>query len=88
MVVTGNLKRATPRSGTSFSAEANQGEVGAGAQATRPLLVVGSSHQGEEEILLDVFMTLKKQFPDLQLAVAPRHPERFTEVGSYCKVRV
>ena len=80
VVVTGNLKRATPRPGTGFSAEANQGEVGAGAPAKRPLLVAGSSHQGEEEILLGVFMTLKKQFPDLQLAVAPRHPERFAEV--------
>ena len=80
VVVTGNLKRTAPRPGTGHAEEPSQGEVAAGAQAKRPLLVVGSSHQGEEEILLDVFMTLKKQFPDLQLAVAPRHPERFAEV--------
>jgi 3-deoxy-D-manno-octulosonic-acid transferase len=85
VIVTGNLKRAAPRPGTSNAVEANQGEVAAGAQAKRPLLVVGSSHQGEEEILLGVFMTLKKQFPDLQLAVAPRHPERFAEVEKLLK---
>ena len=85
VIVTGNLKRAVPRPGTSNAEEASQGEVAAGAQAKRPLLVVGSSHQGEEEILLGVFMSLKKQFPDLQLAVAPRHPERFAEVEKLLK---
>jgi 3-deoxy-D-manno-octulosonic-acid transferase len=44
------------------------------------LLVVGSSHRGEEEILLDVFITLKAIFPNLQLVLAPRHPQRFSEV--------
>jgi 3-deoxy-D-manno-octulosonic-acid transferase len=44
------------------------------------LLVAGSSHRGEEEILLEVFMSLKRQFPDLRLVLAPRHPQRFGEV--------
>ncbi|HEY7556120.1 MAG TPA: 3-deoxy-D-manno-octulosonic acid transferase [Candidatus Binatia bacterium] len=78
--VTGNLKRAAPMAGAGYDTEAAHGEGAPGTQAQRPLLVVGSSHQGEEEILLGVFISLKKRFPDLQLAVAPRHPERFAEV--------
>jgi 3-deoxy-D-manno-octulosonic-acid transferase len=43
-------------------------------------LVAGSTHAGEEKILLDVYATLKREFPALQLALAPRHPERFADV--------
>jgi 3-deoxy-D-manno-octulosonic-acid transferase len=45
-----------------------------------PLLIVGSSHRGEEEILLKVFISLKQQFTNLQMVLAPRHPQRFAEV--------
>lgn len=48
-------------------------------------LVVGSSHRGEEEILIDAFTTLKRRFPRLQLVLAPRHPERFAEVEKLLK---
>ncbi|MFQ5542304.1 MAG: 3-deoxy-D-manno-octulosonic acid transferase, partial [Candidatus Binatia bacterium] len=46
----------------------------------RRFLVAGSTHRGEEEILLDVFLSLKSEFPDLLLVLAPRHPQRFGEV--------
>jgi 3-deoxy-D-manno-octulosonic-acid transferase len=49
------------------------------------LLVAGSSHRGEEEILLEAFRSLKQRFPDLQMVLAPRHPERFTEVERLLK---
>jgi len=45
-----------------------------------PLLVVGSSHRGEEAIFIEAFVYLKQRFPGLQMALAPRHPERFAEV--------
>jgi 3-deoxy-D-manno-octulosonic-acid transferase len=41
---------------------------------------VGSSHQGEEEIVCAAFKTLKQQFPGLRMILAPRHPQRFAEV--------
>lgn len=44
------------------------------------LLVAGSSHRGEEEILLEAFRYLKQRFPDFQMVLAPRHPQRFAEV--------
>jgi 3-deoxy-D-manno-octulosonic-acid transferase len=44
------------------------------------LWVVGSSHQGEEEIVLAAFACLKRRFPRLRLVLAPRHPQRFHDV--------
>jgi 3-deoxy-D-manno-octulosonic-acid transferase len=46
-----------------------------------PLLVIGSSHRGEEEMVLQAFLTLRGEFPDLQMVLAPRHPQRFLEVA-------
>jgi len=49
------------------------------------LFVAGSTHGGEEEIILTAFKKLSKKFPGLRLAIAPRHPERFTEVEGLIK---
>ncbi|MFH1021971.1 MAG: glycosyltransferase N-terminal domain-containing protein [Planctomycetota bacterium] len=46
----------------------------------RPVLVAGSTHPGEEEILLDAFAALRKEFPTLAMIVAPRRTERAAEV--------
>jgi 3-deoxy-D-manno-octulosonic-acid transferase len=51
----------------------------------RCLLVAGSSHRGEEEILLNAFRSLKRRFPDFQMILAPRHPQRFPEVERLLK---
>jgi 3-deoxy-D-manno-octulosonic-acid transferase len=51
------------------------------------LLVVGSSHRGEEEILLDAFRYLKRSFPDLHMVLAPRHPQRFSEVEKLLRAK-
>ena len=45
-----------------------------------PIIVAGSTHPGEEELILSTFCTLKARFPSLHLVLAPRHPERFDEV--------
>ncbi|MBI5233546.1 MAG: 3-deoxy-D-manno-octulosonic acid transferase [Deltaproteobacteria bacterium] len=47
-----------------------------------PLLVAGSTHDGEEEIIIRVYKRLKREFPCLRLVIAPRHPERFEKVSS------
>ncbi len=49
------------------------------------ILIAGSTHRGEEEIVLDVFQSLKKKHPDLVLILAPRHPERFAEAEELLK---
>ena len=48
----------------------------------QPLLVAGSTHTGEEEMLLGVFQDLKKTTgrQDLVFVVAPRHLQRLPEV--------
>ncbi len=46
----------------------------------RKVITAGSTHRGEEAILLDTFMRLRKKHADLVLIIAPRHPERFDEV--------
>ena len=46
----------------------------------RPVIVAGSTHDGEESLLLRAFQSLCTEFPDLLLVIAPRHPERFDAV--------
>jgi 3-deoxy-D-manno-octulosonic-acid transferase len=45
-----------------------------------PILLAGSTHPGEEEVLARIFVDLRDTFPDLFLIVAPRHAERAREV--------
>jgi 3-deoxy-D-manno-octulosonic-acid transferase len=45
------------------------------------VLIGGSTHEGEEEILLRVFKRLCKTYPDLRLILAPRHIERIKDVS-------
>lgn len=45
------------------------------------IIVAGSTHKGEEEAMLNAFKTLKHESGDsIKLIIAPRHPERFSEV--------
>jgi len=48
-------------------------------------IIAGSTHRGEEEIILNVYSLIKKEFDDLTLILAPRHPERFDEVETMIK---
>ncbi|MEO5753375.1 MAG: glycosyltransferase N-terminal domain-containing protein [Chthoniobacterales bacterium] len=53
-----------------------------GISAERPILLAGSTHLGEEEILAQVFLELRGEFPDLLLIIAPRHIERAREIAA------
>jgi len=46
----------------------------------RPLWVAGSTVLGEEELVLRAFHRVRERVPHARLLVAPRHPERFSEV--------
>jgi 3-deoxy-D-manno-octulosonic-acid transferase len=46
----------------------------------RPVWIAASTHDDEEQQVLDAHATLREQFPDLLLVLVPRHPERFREV--------
>ena len=45
------------------------------------IFVAGSTHAGEEEILLNVFKKLRTRFP-LKLIIAPRNPERARKIAT------
>jgi 3-deoxy-D-manno-octulosonic-acid transferase len=48
-----------------------------------PLILAASTHATEERIIVDSFKMLKERYgKTLRLAIAPRHPERFSEVAS------
>ena len=55
-------------------------------EGARPF-IAGSTHRGEEEAVLSVFLGLKEHHPDLILVIAPRHPERFNEVANLVSSR-
>jgi 3-deoxy-D-manno-octulosonic-acid transferase len=45
------------------------------------LIVAGSTHEGEEEGILQGFMEYRKRNPHAKLLIVPRHPERFNKVA-------
>jgi 3-deoxy-D-manno-octulosonic-acid transferase len=50
--------------------------------AAGPVLVCGSSVDGEEALLLKAFENVLVQFPRAVMILAPRHPERFPAVAA------
>lgn len=53
----------------------------------RPVILAGSTHRGEEEIIIDVFERFSEELSNITLIIAPRHPERFGEVEEIIKKR-
>lgn len=51
----------------------------------RPVILAGSTHEPEEEIILDAFLNLN--IP-ATLIIAPRHPERFDKVENLIKTKL
>lgn len=45
-----------------------------------PILVCGSTVEGEEETILRAFDEVRKRYPSALMILAPRHPERFDAV--------
>ena len=52
-----------------------------------PAWIAGSTHPGEEEIVLDAHQRLLKRFPGLRLILAPRHPARTPDVARLVAAR-
>jgi 3-deoxy-D-manno-octulosonic-acid transferase len=46
------------------------------------VVIAGSTHPGEEDMIRSVFLRLRQEFPHLRLILVPRRPERGTEVLS------
>lgn len=89
--ITGNMKfdnakpqitepQSTQINGKNKLADYAEKRLKLGLQKCDVLWVAGSTHPGEEGIILRVYKKLLAEFPNLKLLIAPRHPERAKEV--------
>ena len=46
---------------------------------SRLIWIAASTHQGEDEQVLEAHKTVLKEFPNALLVLVPRHPERFND---------
>ena len=51
----------------------------------RPVWIAASSHEGEDEMILDAHRSVRARFPTALLVLVPRHPERFARVAALCR---
>lgn len=76
--VTGNLK-------FDLKAELKKEDLGLkrklGLKPENKLLVAGSTHREEEAMVLNAYKELLSEFNGLRLLIAPRHPERASEIA-------
>lgn len=76
--VTGNLKFDAVEAGRTPERLARI--IAGDARRERPLWVAGSTVTGEEELVLRAYHWVRERVPQTGLVLAPRHPERFSQV--------
>lgn len=79
IVVTGNLKFDQPFP----PIDQERWMQDLGVQPEDRVVTIGSTHEPEEEQLLQVLLPLKHKFPTLKILIVPRHPERFNTVAIF-----
>lgn len=47
----------------------------------RPVWIAASTHEGEDELILQAHARIRRRLPEALLVLVPRHPERFERVG-------
>jgi 3-deoxy-D-manno-octulosonic-acid transferase len=52
-----------------------------------PVIVCGSTAEGEEDLLLQAFQEVLQRYPSAVMVLAPRHPERFSRVAGLIAAR-
>ena len=81
--VTGNVK-------FDFEVPDEARRIGAHIRAelsSRPVWIAGSTHEGEEDIVLDAHERVRAARNDALLLLVPRHPNRFDAVKSWLRAR-
>jgi 3-deoxy-D-manno-octulosonic-acid transferase len=53
----------------------------------RPVWLAASTHEGEDELILQVHAAVRERIPDALLVLVPRHPERFDRVAQLVSAR-
>ncbi|MCP4649016.1 MAG: 3-deoxy-D-manno-octulosonic acid transferase [PVC group bacterium] len=72
--ITGNLKF------DQIVETSKHNDISIGLKKEEKLIVAGSTHDHEEEIIARVYIKLKKTIPDIRLLIAPRHPQRTADI--------
>jgi 3-deoxy-D-manno-octulosonic-acid transferase len=77
VVVTGNVKLdlQIPAEAVRLGREFREG-CGTG----RPVWIAGSTHEGEEQAVLESHQAVRRRHPEALLILVPRHPQRFDSV--------
>ncbi len=81
LVISGNIK---------FDMEIPQSDIDNGLKlkadiGNRLVLIAASTHDTEEEIVLNAFDKIRQQAPNLFLILVPRHVNRFAAVANLCR---
>ncbi|MCL5802179.1 MAG: lipid IV(A) 3-deoxy-D-manno-octulosonic acid transferase [Gammaproteobacteria bacterium] len=51
----------------------------------RGVWIAASTHEGEEQQVLDAYAAVRSELPHALLVIVPRHPERFAKVAALCE---
>jgi 3-deoxy-D-manno-octulosonic-acid transferase len=87
LAITGNTKFDSVSQAPNAAKVENLRRWVASNHAQELLWVAGSTHEGEEELLLDALLDLRREFTALKLLLAPRYTERCDKVVALCKKR-
>jgi len=85
VVVTGNLKTDAPVVDSAGAVDLWRRLLG--LTRTQRVWIAGSTHPGEEDMVLEAHATASVDCPELVLVLAPRHPERAPEVQALLERR-
>ena len=86
IAVTGSMKfDSIPESQPPAVAESYRRRLALGADAF--VLLAGSTHDGEEAVVLDAFAEIRRADPGARVVLVPRHPERYDAVEALVRAR-
>jgi 3-deoxy-D-manno-octulosonic-acid transferase len=77
----GNLKFDTPE----IRGDKGVMELQATLPENKIIFICGSTHPGEEELLIESYLELRQEFPDFFLIIAPRNLKRVREIMDIAK---
>ena len=83
LMIAGNIKFDVALN-SELSSESSRLKLDWSSQNNRRIFLAASTHRGEDEIVLDAYKKIRKNYPEILLVMVPRHPERFSEVAQLC----
>lgn len=82
--ITGNLKLDLPQMMLS-SSQRKEWQHLLGIKEQNLVVSIGSTHEGEEKLIIQSLFPLFVKFPNLKILLSPRHPQRFSSVYKWLK---